>query len=148
MIQGMVLAVAATIGMGDDPKPEAAPAPPAAVSFMKDVAPLLVKNCIACHNARKSESKYNMVNFAALAKGGQQGEDITLEPGKPAELVFDFFPIAYRFAAGHRIRVALTTSIGEAYQQPPSTGGALPTATLLRGGEHASVIELPLQPAP
>jgi putative CocE/NonD family hydrolase len=71
-----------------------------------------------------------------------------LEPGKPAELVFDFFPIAYRFAAGHRIRVALTTSIGEAYQQPPSTGGALPTATLLRGGEHASAIELPLQPTP
>lgn len=55
----------------------------APVSFMKDVAPLLVRNCIACHNPRKSESKYNMVTFAALAKGGQTGEDITLEPGDP-----------------------------------------------------------------
>jgi hypothetical protein len=53
----------------------------APVSFMKDIAPVLVQNCIACHNARKSESKYNMTTFAGLAKGGQQGEDITLEPG-------------------------------------------------------------------
>ncbi len=62
------------------------PAPPA--SFLKDVAPILVRNCIACHNSRKSESKYNMTTFALLAKGGQQGEDITLEPGKPDESRF------------------------------------------------------------
>jgi WD40 repeat protein len=71
----------------DAPKPEenkpAEPAKPGTVSFMKDVAPLLVKNCIACHNPRKSESKYVMTTFAQLAKGGQQGEDITLEPGDP-----------------------------------------------------------------
>src|SRR5262249_39368659 len=53
------------------------------VSFIKDVAPILVQNCIACHNARKAESKYNMTTFALLAKGGQTGEDITLEPGDP-----------------------------------------------------------------
>jgi len=84
-----------------EPKPaEAKPLPPkteeekanakpaqavSGVSFMKDVAPILVKNCIACHNPKKSESKYTMTNFAQLAKGGQQGEDITLEAGKPAE---------------------------------------------------------------
>ncbi len=56
-------------------------APP--VSFIKEVAPILVQNCIACHNPRKSESKYIMTTFAQLAKGGQQGEDITLEPGDP-----------------------------------------------------------------
>ena len=55
------------------------------VSFMRDVAPILVENCIACHNPRKSESKYVMTTFAQLAKGGQQGEGITLEPGKPDE---------------------------------------------------------------
>ena len=66
----------------DEAKP---PTPPtgAQVSFMKDVAPVLVQNCIACHNPRKSESKYDMTNFARLAKGGQQGEGITLEPGDP-----------------------------------------------------------------
>jgi WD40 repeat protein len=55
------------------------------VSFMQDVAPILVENCIACHNPRKSESKYVMTTFAQLAKGGQQGEGTTLEPGNPDE---------------------------------------------------------------
>ena len=53
------------------------------VSFMKDVAPILVRNCIACHNPRKSESKYGMTTFALLAKGGAQGQDVTLEAGDP-----------------------------------------------------------------
>src|SRR4051794_21324974 len=77
----LVLAVLAP-ARGDD-KPPAAP-----VSFIKDVAPILVENCIACHNPRKSESKYVMTTFAQLAKGGQQGEGITLEPGKPDESNF------------------------------------------------------------
>jgi tricorn protease-like protein len=55
------------------------------VSFIRDVAPILVENCIACHNPRKSESKYVMTTFAQLAKGGQKGEGTTLEPGKPDE---------------------------------------------------------------
>ena len=63
-------------GVGSPTKP---------VSFIRDVAPILVENCIACHNPRKSESKYVMTTFAQLAKGGQQGEGITLEPGKPDE---------------------------------------------------------------
>ena len=58
------------------------------VSFIRDVAPLLVENCIACHNPRKAESKYVMTTFAQLAKGGQQGEGITLEAGKPDESRF------------------------------------------------------------
>jgi Tol biopolymer transport system component len=62
---------------GDEPKP----AEP--VSFIKEIAPILVQNCIACHNPKKSESKYVMTTFAQLAKGGQQGEGVTLEPGDP-----------------------------------------------------------------
>lgn len=70
----------------EEKKDQAKPAAKAAgVSFMKDVAPILVKNCIACHNPKKSESKYAMTTFAQLAKGGQQGEDVTLEAGKPDE---------------------------------------------------------------
>ena len=75
----LAVATLSASAFADDPKP---------ASFMKDVAPVLVRNCIACHNARKSESKYNMVNFAALAKGGAKGEDITLEPGKPEDSRF------------------------------------------------------------
>jgi WD40 repeat protein len=73
------------------PAPKAAKAPAEAkplgkpLSFMRDVAPILVENCIACHNPRKSESKYVMTTFAQLAKGGQQNEGTTLEPGKADE---------------------------------------------------------------
>jgi hypothetical protein len=58
------------------------------VSFMKDVAPVLVRNCIACHNPRKSEGKYIMTTFASLKKGGVRGEGETLEPGKPDDSYF------------------------------------------------------------
>ncbi|MDX2035103.1 MAG: c-type cytochrome domain-containing protein [Isosphaeraceae bacterium] len=68
--------------------PEAKPAPKGTVSFLKDVAPILVQNCIACHNPRKAESKYVMTTFAQLAKGGSRGQDITLVAGKPDESYF------------------------------------------------------------
>ena len=58
----------------DDPPP---------VAFLKDVAPILVQNCIACHNPKKSESKYTMTTFAQLAKGGVKGKGITLVSGDP-----------------------------------------------------------------
>jgi hypothetical protein len=58
------------------------------VSFMHDVAPILVRNCIACHNPKKSESKYVMTTFEKLAKGGKQSEGMTLVPGKPEECYF------------------------------------------------------------
>jgi tricorn protease-like protein len=60
--------------LADDPPP---------VGFLKDVAPILVQNCIACHNPKKSESKYTMTTFAQLAKGGVKGKGITLVPGDP-----------------------------------------------------------------
>lgn len=60
--------------LADDPPP---------VSFLKDVAPILVQNCIACHNPKKSESKYTMTTFAQLAKGGAMGKGVTLTPGDP-----------------------------------------------------------------
>lgn len=82
---GLVATLVVTpIASADEPAKPTAPAAPAAapVSFIKDVAPVLVQNCIACHNPRKSEGKYSMTTFALLARG-QQGEGITLEPGDP-----------------------------------------------------------------
>jgi mono/diheme cytochrome c family protein len=73
------LLVFAPVAFGEEP-PAQKPA-----SFMEDVAPILVRNCIACHNPKKPEGKYSMTSFAKLAKGGKVGEDITLEPGKPDE---------------------------------------------------------------
>ena len=93
-------------------KPAAtAPAPasaaaPKTVSFIRDVAPILVENCIACHNPRKSESKYVMTTFNQLAKGGQQGEGVTLAAGKPEEsyIVELIRPAASRACPTSRIR--------------------------------------------
>ena len=79
LLLAFVLLLGSTMPLlSDEPK-----ADPGAVSFMKDVAPILVQNCIGCHNPRKAESKYSMTTFALLAKGGQQGEDVTLEAGDP-----------------------------------------------------------------
>ncbi len=61
-------------------KPAAAASP---VSFLKEVAPIFARQCVACHNTRKSESKYIMTTFAQLIKGGRAGEGITVEPGDP-----------------------------------------------------------------
>ena len=72
------------------PKPESKPEPkPAdagpAVSFMKEIAPIFVQNCIACHNPRKAEGKYVMTTFDRLKKGGARSEGTTLKPGAPEE---------------------------------------------------------------
>ena len=70
----LIALVIAAPALADDPPP---------VGFLKDVAPILVQNCIACHNPKKSESKYTMTTFAQLAKGGAMGKGITLTPGDP-----------------------------------------------------------------
>lgn len=73
----------------DAPAPAAAaPAAQPPASFMKDVAPVLVQNCIACHNPKKSEGKYVMTTFKQLVKGGQQGEDGTIAAGDPDSSYF------------------------------------------------------------
>ena len=73
---GLLLAALALLSAGAGPD---APAP----GFLKDVAPILVQNCIGCHNAKKAEGKYVMTTFAQLAAGGAQGKGMTLVPGEP-----------------------------------------------------------------
>ncbi len=45
----------------------------APVSFSKDVAPLLVKNCQACHGASDPKGGFQLHTFAALQKPGDSG---------------------------------------------------------------------------
>lgn len=73
-LASMILLGLVPLARADEPQQ-----PP--VSFMKDVAPILVQNCIACHNPRKTESKYVMTKYAALARGGAVGEGFTVVPG-------------------------------------------------------------------
>lgn len=72
----------------ETPKPDPTAVAKPTLSFMKDVAPILARNCIACHNPKKAESKYVMTTFAQLKKGGQRGEDACLVAGQPDESDF------------------------------------------------------------
>ena len=41
------------------------------VSFRRDVAPILVNNCLACHNGKKTANGLNMSTFSLLKRGGK-----------------------------------------------------------------------------
>ena len=52
----------------------------AAVSFVRDVAPILVEQCLECHRADKSKGAYRLDHFDALFKSG----DSEAKPVVPA----------------------------------------------------------------
>lgn len=72
-------------------------------------------------------------------------EDLApLTPGEPALLRFDFFPLSYVLRTGHKLRLAITSSIGQAYDAPPLAEGQPVTLTLHSGPEYPSALTLPL----
>ena len=50
------------------------------VSFSDQIAPIFHQRCVACHNARNSQGRYNMANFAAVRAEGESG--VAVEPGQ------------------------------------------------------------------
>ena len=54
-----------------------------AVSYAREVRPILVRNCLACHNATKSESGLNLERPETMAAGGDSGPAIM--PGRGVE---------------------------------------------------------------
>ena len=55
------------------------------VSFSREVAPLLVENCLACHNPRKAEGGYRVDTFESFGKAGDSGLlPLAGEDGEPA----------------------------------------------------------------
>src|ERR1700687_1862335 len=57
---------------------------PAPVSFIKDVAPMLIKNCQACHGQTDPKGGYQLLNFTLLMKPGDS-TTAPLTPAKPDE---------------------------------------------------------------
>jgi WD40 repeat protein len=43
------------------------------VSFKRDVAPIFLENCVACHDAKKAEGGYRIDTFTELSKSGDSG---------------------------------------------------------------------------
>ena len=54
------------------------------VSFIRDVAPVLVQQCQACHGSKEAESDYRLHTFEDLLKPGDYGEP-PIVAGQPAE---------------------------------------------------------------
>ncbi len=61
----------------------AADAPPP-VSFSKDIAPLLLKKCQACHGSPEPKGGYQVSNYTLATKAGES-EQPSVTPGKPEE---------------------------------------------------------------
>lgn len=53
------------------------------ISFSEQIAPIFHDRCIACHNIRNSQGRYNMSTYAALMSPGESGPAV--EPGAAEE---------------------------------------------------------------
>src|SRR5256885_15330767 len=61
--------------------------PKGPVSFINDVAPILQKNCFACHDAKKKKGKLEMSTWEAFRKGGSHDDPIVAGKSKESLLV-------------------------------------------------------------
>ncbi|GAF94666.1 unnamed protein product, partial [marine sediment metagenome] len=60
-----------------DPSPDEAASPDKAVSFAKQVAPVLVAQCMGCHGSKRPRAGLSMASFNRLMQGGKRGKAIT-----------------------------------------------------------------------
>jgi mono/diheme cytochrome c family protein len=68
-----------------DPPAAAKPADENGLKFSRDVAPIIVGNCIGCHNPTQKRGKFDLTTFQKLIGGSAKGKVIV--PGKPDESV-------------------------------------------------------------
>ena len=58
------------------------------VSFRRDIAPILLDNCVACHGAKKADGSYRLDTFAELSKAGDSGAaPLAKADGKTIEIL-------------------------------------------------------------
>ncbi len=72
-----------TLSQAAPPKKEEPLDPNKPVSFYKHIRPILQANCNGCHQPAKKKGDYVMTDFAAMLKGGEEGDAIV--PGKPEQ---------------------------------------------------------------
>src|SRR4051812_20869065 len=54
------------------------------VSFSRDVAPILLKHCHACHGPTEPKGGYQVLSYTLATKPGESGSP-SITPGKPEE---------------------------------------------------------------
>ncbi len=87
LLAGLYVLIAATAPAQSAPRSDR-------VSFRRQVAPILVRRCLACHDDRKASGGLKMTTFAALRRGGKELGDAIVEPGDPesSELIATIRP--------------------------------------------------------
>jgi uncharacterized protein len=70
-----------------------------------------------------------------------QQDAAPLPPSEIVEIRFDLLPVSYLFKKGHRLRIAIATGDCDNFRQICRAGAVY---ELLLGGEHASMVELPI----
>jgi predicted acyl esterase len=70
-------------------------------------------------------------------------QDKELLPDEPSELIFDLYPTANLFEAGHRIRLSITCADYDNNKTPQIN--PVPQVTIYRNAEMPSRILLPIQ---
>lgn len=114
-------------------------------AVLEDVAPDGSVRYITDGRLRASWRKVNKAPWGPSRQLWHRGYARDLQPlvaGTPVALDFDFFPVSYVVRAGHRVRLAVTASIGEAYQAVEA--GKPAVVTLYRDKAHPSRVDLPV----
>jgi putative CocE/NonD family hydrolase len=99
----------------------------------------LTEGCLRASRRALAEPPCDMIGLPYHPHGGHDARPL---PDGPVELVFDLLPTARHFAAGHRIRIAITCADKDSYQTPQHTPA--PTIQVLRDSEHPSRVILPV----
>ncbi|MBI1323144.1 hypothetical protein GC170_08145 [bacterium] len=75
VIRSAILIPALLTIVGTSARAQSSPdkSPDSPLIFGRDVAPVLVANCLGCHNAETKSSGFSMASFASLAAGGDSG---------------------------------------------------------------------------
>ena len=79
LLRGVALLMAAFQAAAQAQEQSAAP-----VSFSKNVAPILLQNCQACHGPNDSKGGFQLFNYTSLMKPGDSSS-ASITPGKPDE---------------------------------------------------------------
>ena len=59
------------IGLATMLRATAAEVPHEPVSFVRDIAPVLISKCLTCHNLEKAKGGFQLQTFELMMKGGE-----------------------------------------------------------------------------
>jgi WD40 repeat protein len=77
LLAGMLSGVG-TLGLADEPSE---------LDFNRDLAPILSKNCLACHNAKKAEGGLNLESHSKMMSGGDSGDVVVIDKVDESQLI-------------------------------------------------------------